>query len=152
MNIQGFITKAAEQNQYVGHVNPASLTPQQRVLHLDSKCVCCEGDVEVEGVYDIRDNGDHLEHVEMGYAAELLCSGCMDNVPAEVLLKLGIISQKEYDNLCDPFDNYTPMDSNDLREIIDPIEYAKDAMSSGRDELPGGHGGMWDGGDDELPF
>lgn len=151
MNIQGFINSAAEQNQYIGHVNPASLTCHQRQLHLDSKCVCCEGDVEVEGVYDIVDNGDHLEHLEMGYAAELLCSGCMDNVPAEVLLKLGIMSQKEYDNLCNPFDDYTPMDSNDLREIIDPIEYAKDAMASGRDELPSA-GGMYDCGDDELPF
>ena len=149
MNIQGFITKAAEQNQYIGHVNPASLTCHQRQLHLDSKCVCCEGDVEVEGVYDIVDNGDHLEHVEMGYAADLLCQGCMDNVPAEVLLKLGIMSQKEYDNLCNPFDLYDPMDSNDLRDILDteydcspPTQYWEEPSA----------GGMFDCGDDELPF
>ena len=149
MNMQTFITKAAAQGQYIGHVNPASLTCHQRQLHLDSQCVCCEGDVEVEGVYDIVDNGDHLEHLEMGYAADLLCQGCMDNVPAEVLLKLGIMSQKEYDNLCDPFDDYTPMDSNDLRDILDP-EYDCSPPTQYWEEPS--VGGMYDCGDDELPF
>ena len=152
MNIQTFISKAAAQQQYVGHVNPAKLSTHQRALHLECKCVSCEGDVELHGVYDYVDEGDFVNEVPVGYGAELLCDGCSNNLPAEALLKIGAITQDEYDKLCDPWDLYDPMDSNELREVIDPIEYQRTAMEQGRDELPGGHGGMWDGADDELPF
>jgi len=145
MNKVQFITQAAAQQLNLSaSLNLDMLKAEHMELILGGQCICCAGNVAMDADYD--------ELGIIGYTQELFCEGCVDHIPAAALLAYGVISQKEYDNLCNPFDCYTPMDSNDLRDLIDPVEYQRDAMASGRDELPGGHGGMWDGGDDELPF
>jgi hypothetical protein len=51
----------------------------------------------------------------------------------------------------DLFDDYTPMDSNDLRELIDPVKDYDCSPPTQYWEEPG-YGGMYDCGDDEVPF
>lgn len=121
MLVSEFINKAADQKQYVSHIDVTVLTPLQRQLHLDAKCICCEGNTDVNGIEDIEYYEDHMKYVTVGWVADLLCPLCMDHLPAELLKKYGVISQSEYDALVNPSDDY-PLDSNDLRDLRDPIK------------------------------
>lgn len=122
MLVSEFINKAASQKQYVSHIDVLALTPLHRQLHLDAKCICCEGYTDVHSVEEIEDHGDCMRWVTIGWRADLLCPLCMDHLPAELLRKYGVISQSEYDALVNPVDDYTPMDSNDLRDLRDPVK------------------------------
>ena len=141
MNKVQFITQAAAQQLNLSNMNVDMLKPEQMELILDGQCIGC-------GCNALND-ADYDENGIVTYTQDLFCEGCVDHLPAEVLLAHGIISQKEYDTLCDPFDLYDPMDSNDLRDILDP-EYDCSPPTQYWEEPS--VGGMFDCGDDELPF
>ena len=139
MNKETFVAKAAAQQLNLSaNLNMNMLKPEHMELILGGQCICCAGDVAMDADWD--------ESGIIGYTQELFCEGCVDHIPAATLLAYGVISQQDYDNLCDPFDNYTPMDSNDLLDpgydCSPPTEYWEQPSV----------GGMYDCGDDELPF
>ena len=105
MLVSEFINKAAEQQQYISHIDVTVLSPLQRQLHLDAKCICCEGHTPVHSVEDIEHYDDHVKYVTIGWAADLLCPLCMDHLPVEILREYGVISQSEYDLIANPFDD-----------------------------------------------
>lgn len=105
MLVSEFINKAASQKQYVSHIDVTVLSPLQRQLHLDAKCICCEGHVDVHGIEDIEYYENYVKYNIVGWVADLLCPLCMDHLPVDVLKKYGVISQSEYDLIANPFDD-----------------------------------------------
>ena len=177
MNKETFVTKAAAQQLNLSNININMLKPEHMELILEGKCICCGGDAPAEGIWDY----DYSEEGRMsgsciGYEQELFCDGCEDNIPAATLLAYGVISQQEYDTLCNPFedevcppteyweskwnDNVDYDHENDLKRQW--LSTYPDA-STGYDEWlyeyeakkqnqQSSAGGMHDCGDDELPF
>lgn len=122
----------------------SKLDEHQQQLFLDGNCICCEGQAPAEGIWDFDYSDEGGMHGTcVGYEQELFCEGCEMHLPAEVLLDHEVISQASYDELCDPFDNYTAMDSNDLRDLHDPL--------IDTDEIVEHRKGL-NGDDDDLPF
>lgn len=153
MNKETFVTKAAAQQLNLSaNLNMNMLKPEHMELILGGQCICCAGDAPMDADWD--------ESGIIGYTQELFCEGCVDHIPAATLLAYGVISQREYDVLCNPFADYD--EDNDLKRQwlstypdastgYDEWLYARMAMSQGKDQQPSA-GGQFDGGDDELPF
>lgn len=153
MNKETFVTKAAAQQLNLSNININMLKPEHMELILGGQCICCAGDVAI----DVDDEG--AEGI-VSYTQELFCQGCEDHIPAATLLAYGVISQQEYDTLCNPFADYD--EENDLKRQwlstypdastgYDEWLYARMCMSQGKDQQPSA-GGQFDCGDDELPF
>jgi len=150
MNKVQFITQAAAQQLNLSNVLKQldMLKPTDMEAMLNSKCICCGGLAPYDAIWDVEvdESNGNVYTTPIGYTQDLFCEGCVDHIPASALLAYGVISQKEYDNLCNPFDDYTPMDSNDLLDpgydCSPPTEYWEQPSV----------GGMFDCGDDELPF
>lgn len=143
MTVSELINKANANGMHVkqSFTVLSKLDEHQQELFLEGKCVCCqETNAPAEGIWDMDCNEEgRIFGTCTGYEQELFCDGCIDNLPAEVLLDYELISQAEYDKLFDP-DDYIPMDSNDLRDLRDPIndydivvQYRKGQSS---DDLP----------------
>lgn len=103
MTTQEFISKAMSNKQTLQHININALKPAEMELHLDAKCVCCGGDVEIMPVEECNDYGDHIHMDVTGWGCDVFCDGCLDHLPADILHKYGVISNDEYHSLisCD---------------------------------------------------
>lgn len=98
MTVKQFINQAYKQGQDVSQINANVLTPEQMQQHLDGICICC-GDTptEAEAIYEYDCTIDgHMTGYQTGYANDIFCTGCEDNLPTEALLKYGAISQHVY--------------------------------------------------------
>jgi hypothetical protein len=105
MLISEFINKAAEQHQSIDHINITKLGNGDMIRHLDAKCICCGGDVDVDAIEEIVEQGeDYVRWNTVGWRADLFCDGCSDHLDADVLRHYGAITDEEYDRLCNPFE------------------------------------------------
>lgn len=114
MTVSELINKANANGMYVKQSFKvlSKLDEHQQELFLAGKCICCqEGQAPAEGIwdYDYSDE-DGMHGTCIGYEQGLFCEGCEMTLPAEVLLDHEVISQAEYDNLCNPFDDYFEVD------------------------------------------
>jgi hypothetical protein len=143
MTVSELINKANANGMHVrqSFTVLSKLDARQQELFLEGSCICCEGQAPAEGIWDMDcDEEGRVFGTCTGYEQELFCDGCVDTMPAEAMLKYELISQAEYDKLFDP-DDYIPMDSNDLRDLRDPInDYGIEIKHHDVDN------------DDDLPF
>lgn len=107
MTTQLFIEKAMANKQTLQHITIAALAPAEMELHLDAKCVCCEGEVAIHAVEEWSDHGDHMHMQVTGWACDVFCDGCQDNIPANILYRYGVISRKECDELLNWNEEYS---------------------------------------------
>lgn len=107
MTVQQFINQASAQKQDVSQINADVLTPEQMQQHLDGICICCGNTAtEAEGIWDYDCSIDsHMIGHQIGYANHIFCTGCEDNLPIEVLLKYGAISQHVHNVMLGIVDN-----------------------------------------------
>lgn len=78
------------------------LDEKQQGHFIAGDCVCCGGQAPAEGIWDMDcDEEGRVFGTCTGYEQELFCEGCEMHLPAEVLLSHEVISQYEYDKLCD---------------------------------------------------
>lgn len=109
MTVQQFIDKATAQKQDISHFNVYALAPEQMQMHLDGDCICCgDSQPEIHPIEEVVDTGECFHINVIGYAQSLFCEGCEMMLPAEVLLKHGVISQSKHDELCDDEDDDLP--------------------------------------------
>jgi len=108
-----FINKAMANKQTLQHINISALKPAEMELHLDAKCVCCGGDVEIMPVEECNDYGDHIHMDVIGWACDLFCDGCSDHIPVDVLYKYGAISKEECDMILNCDVEYPHLDCNE---------------------------------------
>ena len=104
MLISEFINKAAEQGQSLDHINITKLGNDDMLRHLDAKCICCGSDVEVYPIEEVEQGEDYVCWNTVGWRAELFCDGCIDHLDADVLSYYDVITDEEYDRLCNPFE------------------------------------------------